>query len=326
VKPGTSIKIPVDMLSDIYQPGGKEERRIAEEVRKGVTQLKKSKTTAKTTDKLKGIVVIIDPGHGGRDHGAPRNVEKIFEDEINYDIACRLKEYLEQKTQARVYITVKDESQGFKPTSQRTFRHDTDEYVLVTPPHNPQDTTESLNLRWLLASSIINKEIKEKIPREKMIFLSIHCDSNYHPSIRGMMIYIPGANYYKGIDKIAQINKIDYGKYKEWKEYRHKDLTLSQRIDVEARSKTFAQILITTAKKNHIAVHSNGSPVRNVIRKDKNRPYVPSVLRNTDIPIKVLIECANLGNNSDLKNVAEPNWRQKIAETIAEALFIYFSS
>ncbi len=325
VKPGTSIKIPIDMLSDIYQPGGKEERRIAEEVQRGVTQLKKSKTTVKTTDTLKGIVVIIDPGHGGRDHGAPREEKKIFEDEINYDIACRLKEYLEQKTRARVYITLKDESQGFKPTSQQTFNHDTDEYILVTPPHNPQDKTESANLRWLLANSIINRELKAKISREKMIFVSIHCDAIYKSSMRGLMIYTPGANYYKGIEKVPQINEINYGNYQEWKEHRPKSLTISQRIDAEARSKTFAQILIATAKKNGIAVHSNGPAIRNVIRKNKYSTYVPSVLRNTDIPTKVLIECANLGNNLDLKNVADPNWRQKMAETIAEALSIYFA-
>jgi len=320
VKPGTPIKIPVDMLSDVYQPSGTESRRIAEEVRKEVEQLKRERKSARSPDTLQGVVVIIDPGHGGRDHGAPKYAEKIFEDEVNYDIACRLKEYLEQKTRAKVYITLKDPSQGYTPSARRTFEHDTDEYVLVTPPHNPYESNVSANLRWLLGNSIIRKEMNKKMSREKMIFISIHCNS-LKSSMRGMMIYIPGAQYYSGIEKVTGA---DYSIYKEWKEHQPKTWTLSQRIDAEARSRTFAQILLATAKKNNIAINYNGSPIRNVIRKSKSHVFVPSILRNTDIPTKVLIECVNLNNPQDLRNASDPEWRQKMAKTIADALFVYF--
>ena len=327
VKPGTMIKIPLDMLSDIYLPSGKEERRIADEVKKEVEQIKRTKKTTGTTNTLKGVVVIIDPGHGGRDHGAPRYKEKILEDEINYDIACRLKEYLEQKTQARVYVTLKDESQNYTPSMNKTFTHDTDEYILVTPPHNPQDSVSSAHLRWLLANSIIRKEEKAKIPREKMIFISIHCDATYKSSIRGLMVYIPGANYYRGIEKLPKFgDDVNYSIYKEWQENQPKTYTINERINSEARSRLFAQILIKTAQKNHITVHSNGSAIRNIIRRTKYNAYVPAVLRNTDIPTKVLVECANLADPSDLQNVADPKWRQKMAETIAEALSTYFDN
>ena len=324
IKPGTEIKIPLEMLSDIYQPGNKEERRIAEEVKKEVEQIKRTKKTARGQNALKDVVVIIDPGHGGKDHGTFQYLHNIIEDEVNYDIACRLKEYLEQKTQARVYMTVKDIDQGFKTTERRTFVHDTDEIVLVTPPHNPQDSTVSANLRWLMANSIIKKEEKTKIPREKMIFLSIHCNFLNQSSIRGLMIYIPGAIYYKEIEKITPNKGFDYTRFKEGKDHQPRNLTLSQRIDAEARSKTFAQILITVARKNNIAIHNNGAPIRNVIRRSKKTAYVPSVLRNINVPTKVLLECANFKNPDDLKNMADSKWRQKMAETIAEALKVYF--
>lgn len=327
VKPGTSIKIPLDMLSDIYMHSGREERRVADEVKKEVEQIKRTKKTTGTTNALKGVVVIIDPGHGGKDHGAPRYQEKIYEDEINYDIACRLKEYLEQKTQARVYITLKDESQNYIPSMNKTFTHDKDEYILVTPPHNPQDSVSSAHLRWLLANSIIRKEEKAKISREKMIYITIHCDAIYKSSIRGLMVYIPGANYYQGIEKLPKFgDEVNYSTYKEWHENQPKTYTKSQRINSEARSRIFAQILIKTAQKKNIAVHSNGSAIRNVIRRTKYNAYVPAVLRNTDIPTKVLIECANLADPTDLRNVADPKWRQKMAETIAEALSSYFDN
>lgn len=326
IEPGTTIKIPIDMLSDTYLPEGKEERRVADEVKRETELMARRKEARVSVGGLKGVVVVIDPGHGGKDHGAPRYAEKIFEDEVNYDIACRLKEYLEQKTQAKAYMTVKDESQGFKPTSQRIFQHDTDEWVLVTPPHNPQDFATSANLRWLLANSIMRKEEKAGISREKMIFISIHCDVLYKSSMRGLMVYIPGANYRNGIEKLPQKSReVNYTLYNEWKEYHPKVLSKSQLIKEEVRSKTFAQILITTAKKNNIAVHGNGSAVRNVIRKSNRSVYVPSVLRNVEIPTKVLIESANLNNPDDLRNVADPRWRQKMAETIAEALANYFA-
>lgn len=326
IEPGTKIKIPIDMLSDIYLPEGKEERRVADEVKRETDLMARRKGAKVSRGGLKGIVVIIDPGHGGKDHGAPRYAEKIFEDELNYDIACRLKEYLEQKTQAKVYLTIKDSSQGFKPTSQRTFQHDTDEWILTTPPNNPQDFATSANLRWLLANSIMRKEEKAGISREKMIFISIHCDVLYKSSMRGLMIYIPGANYRNGIEKLPQKNRVtDYSIYKEWKEHHSKTLTKSQLIKEEVRSKTFAQILINTARKNNIAIHSDGPAIRNVIRKSKSSVYVPSVLRNVEIPTKALVECGNLNNPNDLRNLADPSWRQKMAETIAEALANYFA-
>ncbi|HOV33818.1 MAG TPA: N-acetylmuramoyl-L-alanine amidase, partial [Candidatus Hydrogenedens sp.] len=320
------IKIPVYMLSDTYLPEGKEERRVADEVKRETELMARMKGTKISRGGLKGIVIIIDPGHGGKDHGAPRYAEKIFEDELNYDIACRLKEYIEQKTQAKVYMTIKDNSQGFKPTSQKIFQHDTDEWILTTPPNNPQDFATSANLRWLLTNSIMRNEEKAGISREKMIFVSIHCDVLYKSSMRGLMIYIPGANYRNGIEKLPQKNReTDYSIYKEWKEHHPKTLTKSQLIKEEVHSKTFARILINTARKNNIIIHSDGPAIRNVIRRSKNSVYVPSVLRNVEIPTKVLVECANLNNPNDLKNVANPAWRQKMAEIIAEAISNYFA-
>jgi len=326
LEPGTTIKIPLDMLSDNYLPKYTEERRVAEEVKKETERLKKKTkdSTVKTT--LKGKIVIIDPGHGGKDHGAPCYKAKIFEDEVNYDIACRLKKYLEEKTQAKTYITLKDKSQGFEPTNQRTFIHDTDEWVLTTPPCNPQDFSSSANLRWLLANSIMRKEEKAGISRDKMIFISIHCDFLYKSSMRGLMVYTPGANYRHGTEYIPPMNKgFQYNLYKEWKEYRPKTLTKSQLIKEEARSNTFAQILIKSARRKDIAIHNEGPAIRNVIRKSKRSVFVPAILRNTEIPTKVLIECANLNNPSDLKNSADPVWRQKMAEAIAEAIEQYFA-
>src|SRR5258708_31859794 len=39
--------------------------------------------------------------------------------------------------------------------------------------------------------------MKQNVPREKVVFVSIHADS-LHPSLRGAMAYIPGQRYVTG--------------------------------------------------------------------------------------------------------------------------------
>ena len=43
---------------------------------------------------LQGVLVVIDPGHGGRDLGTMNN--GIWEHDYVYDVACRLKRLLER--------------------------------------------------------------------------------------------------------------------------------------------------------------------------------------------------------------------------------------
>ena len=69
---------------------------------------------------------------------------------------------------------------------QRSLRPDHAEVTCSTTP------IVGVNLRWYLANSIFRRAMKGGVPREKVVFLSIHADS-LHPSLRGAMAYIPGA-------------------------------------------------------------------------------------------------------------------------------------
>ena len=55
---------------------------------------------------LKGVSVVIDPGHGGLDNGA--SVGKIYESDLNLKISFALKDELESRG-AKVYMTREDE-------------------------------------------------------------------------------------------------------------------------------------------------------------------------------------------------------------------------
>jgi N-acetylmuramoyl-L-alanine amidase len=67
------------------------------------------------------IIIVIDPGHGGKDPGAVRRYPDFYikEKDINLDIAKRLKRVIEQRIEnAIVYLTRNDDR--FLPLSTRT--------------------------------------------------------------------------------------------------------------------------------------------------------------------------------------------------------------
>ena len=110
---GQRIVIPMEMLSGRFQPQGSEQRIAYEAIREEEQRLTKERVHSKD---LEGIIVILDPGHGGRDHGAAVENLGLYEDEINYDIVCRIKTLLEKQTSARIHITTHDPKQKYTVT------------------------------------------------------------------------------------------------------------------------------------------------------------------------------------------------------------------
>lgn len=318
---GQRILIPLDILSDRYQPVGSEERAAFEEVREEARRLQADRVRTKDLD---GVVVILDPGHGGRDQGAPIENLGLYEDELNYDISCRIKTILEQETRAKVYMTLKDASQGYDPVSNKRFSHDTDEVLLTSPEYNNDEAKYSANLRWYLANSIYRKEKAAGVDDRKIIFASIHCDALYNETLRGAMIYIPGAKYYDGEESRPEAF---YNRFAEVHGHRSVSINLATRRRQEALSNNFAEEVLAALRAHNpgIKVHSAGVPIRNVIRQSGRKTYVPAVLRGTMIPTRILIECANLTNPADQERTSDPDWRQWFAEAFVAALRKHFA-
>jgi N-acetylmuramoyl-L-alanine amidase len=122
---------------------------------------------------LYGLVVVIDPGHGGTDPGSHGtfNGNPVYEDEYCYDVALRLQRMLKKK-EALVFLTVKDKKQK-KPIAS----HPAD---IIKPDKNE---VFALDGSLAKAGSGLNKrvayanKIKKKYPRHKVVFISIHFDS-----------------------------------------------------------------------------------------------------------------------------------------------------
>lgn len=316
MRAGQRVLIPVEMLSDRYQPVGSEKRQAFEAVREESRRLRAEQIGTKDLD---GVVVVLDPGHGGRDHGAAISRLGLYEDEINYDIVCRIKELLETRTRAAVYVTVYDPKQGYTPTNTSHFVHDTNE-VLLTSPHYLNDCAKvSANLRWYLANDIFFRERARGVDERKIIFASIHCDALFNDSLRGAMVYIPGAQYRRDSERPA--GSI-YNHFEEVRRNPTARSTPAERRRDEAMSRSFAVTLLNTLRANDppIKVHDAGDPIRNVIRQSGGRAYVPAVLRNNAIPTKVLVEVANMTNPTDQRHLANPEWRQWFAEAFVDAL------
>jgi N-acetylmuramoyl-L-alanine amidase len=60
---GQAVKIPLDMLADRYHPQGSQERAQFEEIQTAVERVGTRRSVARD---LEGVVLILDPGHGGR--------------------------------------------------------------------------------------------------------------------------------------------------------------------------------------------------------------------------------------------------------------------
>jgi len=119
-----------------------------------------------------------------------------------------------------------------------------------------------------------------------------------------------------------------YARYDEVQGHRAVVTTAAERRRDEALSRNFAEMLLHSLAHNSppIKVHSQGSPIRNVIRRSATAVYVPTVLRNTLVPTKVLVEAVNLTNATDSRRVADPNWRQWFAEAFVNAVQDYFKT
>jgi N-acetylmuramoyl-L-alanine amidase len=319
---GQRVLIPVEMLADAYQPAGTERRQEYESVRAEATRLKGTRAVAKG---LEGVVIILDPGHGGRDHGAAVPKAGLYEDELTYDICLRMKKILESETRAKVIMTLHDPDHGPNPTNKSKFVHDTDEYLLTTPIYKNQDAKISANLRWYVANDYYRKAKKAGTKEENMMFISMHCDSLFNERLRGAMVYIPGAQYRRESERPAGAI---YASYAEVRSQPEVKTTSSVRKRDEALSRNFAELLLKSLRTNDppIKVHDAGDPVRNVIRQSGGRAYVPAVLRNTQVPTKVLVEAVNLMNATDRKRVSEAEWRQWFAEAMVRAIKAHFGS
>jgi N-acetylmuramoyl-L-alanine amidase len=311
---GYPVKIPMELLLPEYRPAD-DPARVADEATKRASAKAAKRARARN---LAGVRVILDAGHGGRDVGAIH--DGVSESSYVYDVMCRLKRILETRSDAAVSSTTKSASDGYDVIDDDVLQTNDDHVVLTTPRYAlDDDTTVGVNLRWYLANSIFRHAMKKGVPREKVVFLSLHADS-LHPALRGTMAYIPGSDYVTGSYEKSGNVYLARAEVREQPSVRH---TEKESLAAEGLSRELAESIVDAIEAKGLQVHAF-NPVRdNVVRN--GREWVPAVIRYNLVPTRLLLEICNLGNARDRALMKTKAYRQRIAEAIYDGLVGFYA-
>jgi N-acetylmuramoyl-L-alanine amidase len=309
---GFKVKIPLDDLLPEYLPRDDPRRQGWERTQAEVALY----TNRVSSSDLNGVAVILDAGHGGRDPGAFHN--GVWEHDYVYDILCRIKLILETRTRARVLPTIKDRKEGFAVRDATRLTRNGAEVLLTDPPFSLKTQKASVNLRWYLSNAYYRRLESEGFNPLKIVFTSLHADAR-HPSLRGAMIYVPGEAYRRG--RYGHGGAV-YTRYREVREAPYVAFPRGDRERSEGLSRQFASSLVKAFRGRGVSVHPFGPVRERIIRR--GRSWVPAVLRCNVVPVEVLIEVSNLSNPADSRQLADPAYRQKVAEAYVDALILYY--
>jgi len=309
---GFRIRIPLELLLPEYLPREDPGRQAWERSQAEVARY----TNEARSRNLQGVAVILDAGHGGRDGGAAHN--GIWEHDYVYDILCRIKSRLERDTQARVLPTIKDRQDGYAIHETTQLRRNRAEVLLTNPPFVLDGERAGVNLRWYLANSYLRNLRQSGQDPEKVVFTSLHADAR-HPSLGGAMFYVPGEEFRRG--RYGHGGAV-YVRHREVREEPYVSFTGEERERSEGLSRQFASRLVERFRRRGVAVEPYAPVRERIIRR--GRSWVPAVLRCNHVPVEVLIEVSNLSNPADSRLLADPVYRQKVADAYVDALQAFY--
>ncbi len=311
---GYEVKVPFEVLMPEFLPAGHPARR---EYEANLVESARYSNTVEA-ERLRGVTIILDSGHGGQDVGA--SVRGVWESIYAHDIVQRIRQSLETRTGARVHLTTRDTGNDGIPERDR-LDYSRGHRVLTSPEYPIVDSRTGVNLRWYLANSLFRKSVASSGDDEKVVFLSVHADS-LHSSIRGAMAYIPGAAYRGGsYGKSGSV----YARTSEVKEQPRVSFSRQQLVRSEGLSRQLAGELMSAFSRAGLAVHPD-KPIRNRIVRSRRRAWVPAVLRYGEVPAQLLLEVCNLNNDEDRALLQTRAYRQKVADAVVDGILRYYDS
>lgn len=266
------------------------------------------------------VHIILDAGHGGSDPGAvwgsTKNQDRVFEDELVYDISQRISLLLQTRKMV-VHPTLLDPNQP-GPVARMPAQKDEDEVLLVHPRYDLRSAKVGVNMRVFLVNYIYNQLTRQKkIPKENILLLSIHGDA-LHRSLRGTTVYFPDHRLRKSE---FQLFKSVYRKRREYvksTKFPQLENQLAGKM-----SSDFGQTVIAAFKETRLPVHKS-FPVRGYYFREGKRT-LPAILKYSKVPTSVLVEVANLNNAKDRHAILSPDYRQKIAGALAQSIDRHFN-
>ncbi len=308
---GYAVKIPFDLLQPEFLPAGDPRRR---EYELGLVESSRFSNPVRA-ERLRGVTVILDSGHGGTDVGA--SMGGVWESVYVYDILVRVMRLLAETTAAETVATVRDGAE-YVVLDRDVLPYSRGHRVLTTPHYPIADSTVGLHLRWYLANSVYRRLVDRGGDSAKVVFLSIHADS-LHPSLRGAMAYVPGARYRGG--QYGKSGAV-YASRSEVRERPTVSFSSRERVRSEGLSRDLAQNVIAAFSAKGLLVHPD-KPIREKVVRNR-RAWVPAVLRYNAVPAQLLLEVCNLANADDRKLLQTREFRQQVAEAIVRGIVDYY--
>jgi N-acetylmuramoyl-L-alanine amidase len=316
---GWLVKIPLDVLEPEFLPPADARRKSIESAKAAMERELTARPPKEATHGLQGVVVILDPGHGGMDPGTMNH--SVWEHDYVFDVASRLRRELRSHTAAQVFLTLDGPAQDPVPSLGDALKANRKRSVLTTPPFLAEEggeTAIAVNLRWYLANSLFRRLVKGGVDPDKIVFLSLHADAR-HPSLRGAMVYVPGATYSTGT---MGYSSSTYLRFKEVREQPRVSFSSRERVRSEAVSRKLAVAIVRALKQGDLLTQPY-QPIRERVIRGRE-VWLPAVLRGNVVPTKVLIEMVNLSNPNDAALLGRAANRDRLAKALAAALADYF--
>ncbi len=319
---GFPVKIPLDLLATRFLPHNHPRRVLAAIGRSEMATIELPRQP-KTLD---GVHVLLDSGHGGEDPGAM--LHGAWESDYTYDVACRVRRLLERETGATVHLIVHDTESGCRISDKESLVRNRKEVITSTPPFRIDSrsrTTAAVHMRWMVANRLFDRLTRrEKVPPEKLVFLSLHADS-LHRSVRGAMVYVPGARYRRAS---FSVRKRTFGRYEEYPPQGVR-FTRRERLRDEKISTRLGEQILEGFRRQKLLVHKDRPLRTHIVRKlRRRRPpsrFVPVVLAANKVPAKALVELVNLNNRQDARTLRDPRARERMARAIVDSLKAFYS-
>ena len=208
--------------------------------------------------------IVIDPGHGGRDPGAPGHAKGVWEKDITLNLAKKLARKLSSSLKCDVALT-------------RT----SDQYL-------------SLEERTAIANT-----------QKADLFISLHCNAAENKRLKGIETYFLNlATDEKAIAVAARENATSKKNISDLETILN-DLMKNAKINESSRlAEDVQNSLVAEMKKNYSGIKDLGV---------KQAPFY--VLIGARMP-SILIETAFLSNRQECQRLTNPNYQEKLCNSI----------
>ena len=266
------------------ETGTKKPSKPARQGQSRVTQ-----SNVPSTKTPEGVLVVIDPGHGGRDPGTTGR-KGTKEKTIVLQISKYLRDLIQQRHKAKVLLT----------RTKDVFL-DLEERVKFA---------NQKKLQWCGKDMGANVEAKKK--SRTCLFISIHVNSHPRKSVKGLEVYHFGkASDPRALEVAARENGMRLeSDTPPWQFIITDSLNDHKIQESQTFAKATSDTLVTTLRK-HYKIKNHGV---------KKAPFY--VLRFTTMP-SILAEVGFISNSTEEKRLKSKTFQKKLAEGIYRGIQAY---